>query len=212
MNFFVPLLIGASHGLNLRLYNIKDKNIENYLKVLFNNNNKWNVKRCRNYSTENKEISDLNSYLAGLFEGDGHIILSGKEDFSVDDKDDKEVPDITKNVNAKYQFKKVIIGITFNIKDLPLCNHLKMIIGHGWIRIKSKENACVLTLHTDSGVLKFVELINGYLRSPKLYKFNLVVDYLNKKYKLNIRKNEVDESDINCNSGFTGFVDADGGF
>lgn len=87
-----------------------------------------------------------------------------------------------------------------------------MIIGHGWIRIKSKENACVLTLHTDSGVLKFVELINGYLRSPKLYKFNLVVDYLNKKYKLNLRKNEVDESDINSNSWFAGFVDADGGF
>ena len=105
-----------------------------------------------------------------------------------------------------------MIGITFNLKDLPLCKHLKFILGEGWIRIKDKENACVLIFHTDNGVIKFIKLINGYLRGPKLYKFNLTVDYLNNKYSLSIPKYNVDTSDIQNNSWFAGFVDADGGF
>jgi hypothetical protein len=136
--------------------------------------------------------------LAGLFEGDGHIILYKRENPETDYKEDKKVIGI--------------IGITFNIKDLPLCKHLRTIIGHGWIRIKNKENACVLIFHTDEDIIKFVKLINGYIRGPKLYKFNIVIDYLNNKYSLNILKYKVNISDINSNSWFAGFVDADGGF
>lgn len=96
-----------------------------------------------------KSKDKFNSSLAGLFEGDGYIIiLSNKES------------------------KKIIIGITFNIKDLPLCEYLKLKLKCGWIRIKNKENACVLIFHTDKGVIHFVNIINSYLRSPKLHKFN----------------------------------------
>jgi hypothetical protein len=58
----------------------------------------------------------------------------------------------------------------------------------------------VLILYTDAGLIKFVEFINGYLRSPKLFKFNLLIDYLNKKHALNIKKYELDTSNINDNS------------
>ena len=95
---------------------------------------------------------------------------------------------------------------------MPLCKHLKSKLQHGWIRIKEKENACVLVFHTDNGLIAFVNIINGHLRSPKLYKFNLLIDYLNLKYSLNIIKHKEDFSDLSSNNWFGGFVDADGGF
>ena len=187
-NFFVPLLIGAKD--NLIIYIIREDN--KIVNILFKESisiNKRNVK-VKIVSYHKNESSIFNAYLAGLFEGDGHIIITKKES----------------------SIRKIVIGITFNLKDLPLCNHLKLILGDGYIRIKDKENACVLIFHTDNGVIKIINLINGYLRSPKLYKFNLTIDYLNEKYCLGIPKYDVDTSNIRDNSWFAGFVDADGGF
>jgi hypothetical protein len=75
-----------------------------------------------------------------------------------------------------------------------------MKINHGWIRMKIKENPCVLTFHTNQGVIDFVRFVNGYLRTPKLYKLNLVIDYLNYKYDLKYIKHKPDYSDIGTNS------------
>lgn len=52
---------------------------------------------------------NLGSYLAGLFEGDGHISISK--------------PD------AKY--KNLSLSITFHLKDLPLAERLKDVTGFG---------------------------------------------------------------------------------
>jgi len=150
-----------------------------------------NENKIRNINT------NINSYLAGLFEGDGHIILHKGNNQSK-----KRITKI----------RKVTIGITFNIKDLPLCVYLKSKLGFGWIRIKDKENACVLIFYTDKGIIVFINEINGYLRSPKIYKFNKVIDYLNNKYSLNIIKYKEDTSDLSKNNWLAGFIDADGGF
>jgi len=188
-NFFVPLLIGAKEYLISFFYIIKeDSKIVNILSKGSISINKCNQVKIVSY--HKNESSVLNAYLAGLFEGDGHIVITKKES----------------------SIRKIVIGITFNLKDLPLCNHLKLILGDGYIRIKDKENACVLIFHTDNGVIKIINLINGYLRSPKLYKFNLTIDYFNEKYSLGIPKYDVDRSNIRDNSWFAGFVDADGGF
>jgi hypothetical protein len=131
-NFFVPLLIGASENLNLIFYTIKSNKIDKSLKRLIKNDNKRNE---RNYcSRHNSEFSDLSAYLTGLFEGDGHILLERKESHKVDCIENKKVYNLTlniKNENIVHPLKKVVIAITFNIKDLPLCNHLKNIIGYG---------------------------------------------------------------------------------
>ena len=190
-NFFVPLLIGACHYLNSFFYRkIYNNLISNILKQRNNFNNKLNQIKNISLHSHKKQSLYLNAYLAGLFEGDGYIVISKK-----------------KKTN-----QNVVIGITFNIKDLPLCEYLKNIIEDGWIRIKNKENACVLIFYTDKSIIKFVTLINGYLRSPKLYKFNLIIDYLNDKYSLNLTKYNIDISNIKNNNWFAGFVDADGGF
>src|SRR5947207_1611651 len=148
-----------------------------------------NTKHTLN-SNENKDSTVLSAYLAGLFEGDGHIQISRGEN----------------------RIRRIVIGITFNLKDLPLCEHLKLLLKCGWIRIKYKENACVLLLHTDKNIIKFIKLINGYLRSPKIFKFNQVIHYLNEKYNLNLPQYNIDQSDIASNNWLAGFIDADGGF
>lgn len=165
-NFFVPLLIGADklnwfnvliiiniylcHVIYIIYYNFSFL----YSKIVFYD---YAVCQSLDYLNWEEGNNNFNTYLAGLFEGDGHITISNKE---------------MKN-------KKVTIGITFNLKDLPLCNHIKLKLGYGWIRIKNKENACVLLLNTDKGLIKFVNTINGYLCNPNINKFNLFIDYLN---------------------------------
>jgi hypothetical protein len=187
LNFFVHLLIGAEKQSKI-IFN-------KYENELSNNNNITSLRPFG--SGEASRNTDFNSYLAGLFEGDGHIVIYKGNHYD-------------KNKIAK--IKKISIGITFNIKDLTLCQYLKFKLQDGWIRIKDKENACVITFHTDKAITVFVNKINGYLRTPKIYKFNKVIDYLNDKYSLNIIKCKEDFSDIGCNNWLAGFIDADGGF
>jgi hypothetical protein len=95
LNFFVPLLIGAD---------IKSKIIfNNYENDLKNNI----ITNCN---------TNLNSYLAGLFEGDGHIVISKGNHY---------------NKEKIAKIRKITIEITFNIKDLPLSEHLKFKLGQG---------------------------------------------------------------------------------
>lgn len=200
-NFIVPLLIGANNY-NLDVmsskklinkffqFNYKNKNNLNFTSQITTLQFEKGISKFEDIYLNKKEINNFNSYLAGLFEGDGYISIS----------------------RGKESIRKVTIGITFNIKDLPLYKYLKLKLGYGWIRIKKEENACVLIFHTDEGVIKFIKTVNSFLRSPKLYKFNLVVDYLNEKYLLNLFKYTVDLSDIGNNNWLAGFIDADGGF
>jgi hypothetical protein len=117
-NFFVPLLIGAGKQ-SIIIF------ICRYLKdsFIFKNINKnynyingdlilKNIKlenKLNNYEIIN-DYSNFSSYLAGLFEGDGHIsILRGNNQNK-------------KNIT---RIRKIVIGITFHLKDLPLCELLK---------------------------------------------------------------------------------------
>lgn len=125
-----------------------------------------------------------------MFEGDGHISISR--------------PD------AKY--KNLSLSITFHLKDLPLAERLKDVTGFGWIRIKEKENACVLTFHTLNGLTYIVSLMNSYLRTPKLKKFNDLINILNKKKGLTIKRYPVLTQDFSKDAWLAGFIEADGSF
>ena len=85
-------------------------------------------KQIVHFSNLNLQNSKLiGPYLAGLFEGVGHIILS-------------------KILNSKGKITYPYIAITFVKKDLPLINKLVDIYG-GRIRYKNKENAIVWTIN-----------------------------------------------------------------
>ncbi len=76
-------------------------------------------------NSNNYKPDPIGSYLAGLFEGDGHIVLS------------KSI-----TVDSKLKNTSPYIAITFVNKDLPLINKLLEIFG-GRLRFKNKENTIV---------------------------------------------------------------------
>lgn len=135
----------------------------------------------------------LDSYLAGLWEGDGHLVLP-----SFDEKG------FLKNTPA--------LCVTGHSKQAPLFLFLKHKFG-GWLRYKRKENAIVWTVTARVDLFNLARLINGKLRSAKLYEFNLLLDYLNKLFPdVLLTKHPVDQSPLGDNAWLAGFIDAEGGF
>jgi LAGLIDADG endonuclease len=98
---------------------------------------------------------NFNSYLAGLFEGDGHIWLP--------------------NINWKKKHNPKFC-ITFALKNEPLAKKILEIIEYGHIRYKQKENACVLIVSPVKGLKKIILLINGELRTPKVNQLHKLID------------------------------------
>lgn len=161
-NFFVPVMIGAPD------YNRYEKELFSTI----SNNNKPNR---------------LGSYLAGLWEGDGHIGIPNREGASP------------------------YLAITFNKKDKPLVYKLKEVLG-GNIRDKTKEKALVLNIVSKEAILNIVKILNGNLRTPKIHEFNQLILWLNKNRGANIKLHTIDNSNLSSNSWLAGFLDADCGF
>ena len=137
-------------------------------------------------------ISNQNSYLAGLFEGDGHIWIS------------KNL--IKKKHNPRF-------CITFGLKNEPLAKKLLDIIQFGHIAYKPKDNVCVLTVSPVKGLKKVVSLLNGELRTPKINQLYFLIDWLNQNHGLSfINKLPIKTGNLSNDSWLAGFVDADGSF
>lgn len=173
-NFLLPLLVG---GPDMAKKKVQPRGI-------------INNKRC--YSTSAKN-NNLNSYLSGLFEGDGHIWIQNP------DASDK------KRHNPRF-------CITFSLKNEPLAKKLLDIIGSGFIRYKTKDNACVLVVSPVIGLKKIVYLINGELRTPKIHQLYKLIDWLNKHHNTNIDKLPLKEGYLANDSWLSGFIDSDGSF
>lgn len=135
----------------------------------------------------------FNSYLAGLFEGDGHIWLP------------KE------NTKKKHNPR---FCITFGIKNefLFLAKKLLEMIGYGFIRYKTKDNACVLVTSPVKGLKKIIECINGELRTPKIIQLHNLIDWINKNHSADIAKLPLKKGNLDKDSWLAGFIDADGSF
>ena len=129
MNYLLPVQVGApdySKILN------KQCGTQTYFYSIVNFNNKFEPGTALldsfDLSNMQKNISkfkpnDIGPYLAGLFEGDGHVNLS-------------------KIINSKGKISYPYLAITFVNKDLPLINKLVEMFG-GRLRFKNKENAIV---------------------------------------------------------------------
>lgn len=140
-----------------------------------------------------RKLSNLGPYLAGLWEGDGHIWMS-----------DKSHAPSGKRYTPHF-------AITFAEVDHPLVLILQFLIG-GSIRHKVKEHAYVLTITSISDLIKIINLINGHLRTPKIHKFNNMILWINNVTGGNIPTHAVDRSNILGNAWLAGFIDADGSF
>lgn len=111
------------------------------------------------------------SYLAGLIEGDGYITITNN---------------------------RVILGITFNIKDLPLAQFLLVNIGQGSI-VKRAGNSVELRFHAKSTLLTIINLINGEFKTPKIVVLHNLIDFLNLKYSLSLKKEPLNTNNLNSN-------------
>lgn len=131
----------------------------------------------------------LGFYIAGLFEGDGHIVM----------------PAVYNKHNPRWH-------ITFHIKNQPLAQKLLSKIGSGFIRYKTKNNACVLTVSSVKGLKWVTTMTNGKFRTPKIYQIHLLIDWLNKHHSASIEKLPVCTKPVSRDPWFAGFIDADGSF
>jgi len=124
------------------------------------------------------------SYITGLIEGDGTII----------------VPKTVRSPSGIANYAS--IEIVFDIRDLPIAVLIQRELGFGSVSQSKKTNACRLTIKNAVGLVTMVELMNGYLRTPKLVMFNRLIDFLNQKYpNLDLsEQKQVNQSKLDSNA------------
>lgn len=141
----------------------------------------------------NNRTSKINGYIAGQWEGDGHIWIPANE----------------RAPSGKLYHPQFCI--TFKDTELPLVKYLQIIIG-GYIRHKKKNHAYVQILSSLKDQKRIIEQLNGNQRTPKMYQFKALIKWINLKtgsnyylihYSMNKQFNDAWQS---------GFIDADGSF
>ena len=146
-----------------------------------------------------KDLSDLrrnfSSYLAGLIEGDGTIVVPKTE------------------ISAKGKMNYPSIQIVFHLKDLPLALMIQKELKNGSLSKKKGVSAYILTINNYDGLLLVTSLINGNMRTPKIYALYNLIDWLNLKFEeKNITKKSLNNSSLDSNAWLSGFIEADGQF
>ena len=159
----------------------------------------WNLNDCAPELsiTHMTTLSPLffGSYLAGLIEGDGTIIVPKQE------RSDK----------GKLNYPS--IQIVFQLRDFPLCQVIQKLLGHGSISKKKQSAAYILTINNFAGLIVLTNLINGKLRGPKYYQLLLLIKYLNNKFSdLNLEGKGFSNTPLQEDSWLAGFIEADGSF
>jgi hypothetical protein len=162
-NYMVPVLIGAPDGTS-----------------------------SKPFSTMPTE-SSLGAYLAGLWEGDGHIWISTT----------------THRPSGKRYTPHFCI--TFSALDHVLALKLQSILG-GYLRDKTENNAYVLSITDLGGLANIINLICPYVRTPKLNQLNNLINWMNSNTNSTFNLVSPCTNDIFNDSWLAGFIDADGSF
>ena len=150
-----------------------------------------------NKTIEYKDLSDLNfsSYLTGIIEGESTII----------------VPKTERSVKDKINFPS--IQIVFHLKDLPLALMIQKELKNGSLSRKKGVNAYILTINNYEGLLLLTSIINGNMRTPKIYALYNLIDWLNSNFEeIYISKKPLNNSPLDSNAWLAGFIEAEGLF
>lgn len=187
LNYFLPIHCGSPDMANNQKYNLNKwfSSIINFTystNISLDTNKNLNKYTC---SSAKKDYQILQTYLAGLIEGDGYISITNQN--------------------------RVILGITFNIKDRPLAEKLLNKLGKGSI-VKRSGNSIELRFSSKKILCNIIELINGKFRTPKIDQLYKLIDWMNKQHSMDIKKLPLNDSSILNDSWLSGFIDADGNF
>lgn len=146
----------------------------------------------KNYN-DNLDNLPFASYLAGLIEGDGSII----------------VPNTLRSPKGKLNYPS--IQIVFQLKDLPLALMIQKELGFGSLSRKKGVNAYILTINNKEGILFVISLLNGNMRTPKIHSLYKLIDFYKIK-NINIEKKPLNNRPLESNGWLSGFIEADGSF
>jgi hypothetical protein len=164
---------------------IPSKEVEKALDNYKANNNHYKL-----YANDNK----LGYYLAGLLEGDGHISLPALGTTT-----------LNRILNPRIVF-------TSHINNLGLYALIQSNLGNiGRFQLVG-NNTIRYIIGDKNGIILFINLIHGKLRTPKNIRFNDLINFINIKYSTNISESLLDCSHFSNNGWFTGFTEADGHF
>jgi hypothetical protein len=70
---------------------------------------------------------------------------------------------------------RVILGITYNLKDKPLAEKLISYFGTGFIA-KRSNNGIDLRFSSKKTLCQIIQLINGKFRTPKIEQLHKLID------------------------------------
>ena len=145
-----------------------------------------------NESKINKE--EFGHYLAGLFEGDGHLSL----------------PFLGQTTLQRILNPRIVF--TSHVNNIELYVYIQsMLKGKGRFQIVN-NNTIRYIIGDIEGIKLFVNVVHGKLKSSKNESFNKLIDFINQKYNLIIPFSNLEKSDFSNNSWLSGFTDADGHF
>lgn len=133
-------------------------------------------------------------YLTGLIGGDGTIV----------------VPNTFRSKSGKLNYAS--IQIVFHLKDLPLALLIQKELGLGSLSRKKGVNAYILTINSYEGLYLIISLVNGNMRTPKIYSLYALIDFLNKLNNTWVEKKPINNSLLESNPWLSGFIEADGSF
>jgi len=151
------------------------------------------LKRYFNVSVENRDLrSKIGAYLAGLIEADGSIAVH--------------------DINSKAKRYRPKILIVFALADKPLAEKLAYIINVGTVYHKNNAGYVIWLIQKNEEVIKIINIINGYMRTPKVEALYRAIDWYNHYEGCNIIHLNLDNSPINSNAWLAGFTDGDGNF
>ena len=137
------------------------------------------------------------SYLTGLIEGDGTII----------------VPKTERSSKGKLNYPS--IQIVFHLKDLPLALIIQQKLGYGSLIRKKGLNAYILYINDQKGILNLVNLLNGNMKTPKIYSLYKLIDWLNNKAphpNLNLNKLPLNTDSLSKDAWLSGIIESEGHF
>lgn len=185
----------TSHAIVMIFFMVMPALIGGFGKINMNKNTikrYFSVEKESNTKTESDLRSKLGPYLAGLIEADGSIAVHNKDS------------------NAKKYRPKILV--VFSSADLPLAKKLACVTKAG--TVYNKKNAGYLLWHIQKteDVVKIVNIINGYMRTPKIEALHRAIKWFNDFDKCNINCLGLDQSSIDCNAWLAGFTDGDGSF
>jgi hypothetical protein len=131
-------------------------------------------------------------YLAGLVEADGSIAVHDSK--------------------SKSQLYRPKIIIVFSLVDKPLADRLALITQVGKVYLKSDAGYVLWQIQKKEDVLVLINLINGYMRTPKIEALHRAINWFNLFDNCTLECLPLDNSPIDSNSWLAGFSDGDANF